>query len=446
MTLIVPWQNTIMIQQVSSINEHPEWASTDVGIEGTGTSNSKFVLNLNNLPNFTINPVTIDRNLSTNRSDYRTTEFQQIGESAPRFSLEMKANAYNLSLFFWLLMQNGGMEDTTSTINRATFVPYTNDSIEIYTSIAKLMVDASTSVCNDTVSHFLLGCICESITLSSEERGFISLKAGMIGSSFKIYNILGKLQNVNNFPRLNRNPVEAGDNLTVTHNGTAYTTVSEISSDGFSDPADLDSLKCEVAVSAFTNSLTDEQIVIGDFNFPDDHINQIMKVKFSDETSAWSSFGLVSESSLKWQNSIIQLGDSSDTYTEIQIPSFSLTLSNNVTPKFSDESRCYGYSLGKFKGTGSFFIPFIESSEGGNQALDDYKYGIDKWLRLYWGTIDASNDGNFSLTMKIRYIDVQYSGDVEIGAQVNFEVVYDGTQQFAAICGYDSSKLKRGIS
>ncbi len=141
----------------------------------------------------------------------------------------------------------------------------------------------------------------------------------------------------------------------------------------------------------------------------------------------------------------MQLGVDSSNTTTINSPTFNLTLKNNVIGKFYDEEVVQKYLLGGLVGTGSFFIPFSQTIEVGNATLKDFKYGNESFFRIYWGTPDASTDGDFSITSQIKYNNVISTGDVEIGSEVTFDVIYDGSQELDIKCGYSSTKLIRGI-
>ena len=174
-----------------------------------------------------------------------------------------------------------------------------------------------------------------------------------------------------------------------------------------------------------------------------------MTYSIAGESSTWSdidsSYGMSSETPLKWQDAVIHLGADSSNTTTINSPTFNLTLTNNIIGKFYNEESVQKYSLGRLAGTGSFFIPFSQGVEGGNVGLKDFRYGNDSFFRVYWGTADASTDGDFSITSQIRYNNVNLTGDVEIGSEITFDMVYDSSQALEIKCGYSNTKLIRGI-
>ncbi len=438
------WQSNYHIQQTESINEHPKFRSTDIGIKGTGSAAGKFIFPITNRPHLPISPQLRENILVTGRADKRTIEFVQDILDPPTFTLEMPANAYNLSLFLWLLFQRGASETTSGSVVTSTFIPYTSVDIEVYTAVSRSMVDAITTINQDTTSHLILGCICQSLTISAEERGILRLSAEMIGASHRLYNTLGKLESTYNYPRLNWNSISVTDTLTVSHNGTAYTLKTNVASDGFTDPADLATNEYEVATTAFTNSLTGESIAIGDFNFPDDHVDDIMTISIEGESGTWDSLGLDDSSFLKYQDANIYLGDDVDNLVATKLPGFSMTFLNNAVTKFFSSSSVDSFQLGKLQGNGTIFIPFGET-KGGNNPLNAFKNEENVYFRIYWGSSGATSDGEFSITTGIRYSGISYEGDAEIGAQSSFTGVYTGTQALSIKCGYGSSKLIRGI-
>jgi len=442
---LVDWMSPYYIQQCSEINQHPKWRSTDIGILGTGSGNGRFVLPITNRPHL---PTTLNRNdkpLMTGRAEDRIEEISETNVMAPQFTLEMPLNVYNFSLFAWLFFQTGASETTSDSVKIASFIPYTSTDTEIYASIVRRMVDASTSINQDTDSHLLMGCVCRSLSISASEGEIVLLKADMIGGRHRLYNTLGKLENSYNFPRLNWNVISATDTLSVYHNGIAYTSVTETSSDGFTDPEDLNSNECEVAVASFINTNTDENIVIGDFNFPDEHAGETMTISIAGENSQWDSLVMDTEGFLKMENAKIYIGDDISNLVATKLKNFSFTFNNNIVPKFYDSGDVRSYSLGKLEGYGEFFIPFSEN-EGGNNPLSDFKDGNDIVIRIYWGSVDATSDGDMSITTNIRYTNVVYNDENEIGAATRFKLAYDGTTGLNIKCGYDTNKLIRGIT
>jgi len=438
-SVLADWQEQYYIQQTSDINERPRWRDSDTGIR-----NGKFVLYLTNRPHLPVVPVPKETMLSFGRSDRRTDEYDQFATNVPSFTLEGPANAYNLSLFLWLLFQNGASEtyDSNNQVNISTFIPYTSADVNTYCSILRKMVDSTTTINQDTESHLMLGCVCKSLTLNSTEREVLTYTAEMVGASHRKYNTLGKLENVYNYPRLNWSPVSATDTLTVKHNGTAYTLVTKVSSDGFTDPSELSASECEVAVANFTNSATGESIRIGDFNFPDEHVGEEMTVSIEGESDTWSSLSLSSESWLRWQDATIKIGTDSNNLNIINLSGFNLTIANNIVPQFYDSGDVHKFSLGRLEVDGSISIPY-SSVEGGSLPLDYFKTQETVYMQIYWGSLDADTDNSLSIDMAVRYIDVSYDTGIEIAGKVSFINTYTGNKNLTIKCGYNANNLSR---
>ncbi len=188
MAVLMPWQSNYFVQQTDSINEHPKFSSTDIGVLGTGSSNAKFTLPVLNNLTFPSNILASNIRLSSGRSDSKSTEHRVDNITAPTFTLNMPTDSYNLSLFLWLLLQNGSSETLNGSIYTANFVPYTSEDVEKYVAITRRMVDASTTVSQDTDSHLMLGVVCSSLVLNSDERGLLNLTTEMISDESSIYN------------------------------------------------------------------------------------------------------------------------------------------------------------------------------------------------------------------------------------------------------------------
>lgn len=444
------WQDLIMIQQtVNRLEEQPEYdKDANIGITGDGSADSgKFVMPLSNHPNLP-SPTTITNlELATGRSDAHTVEHVQTASEAPTFTLEMPANAHNVSLFLWSLFQSGASESETGGTITMTCIPYVSPVPEVWLAVTRLMIAVSNTITMDTVSHMVYGCICRSLTLTSEEGGLMNLSAEIVVGGHRIYNRV--TQSATNMPRVNYYPnLTTGDTLYYTNTSNVLTFSGKTST--FTAPGSLGATTVEVATTAFTDGSTDELIKAGDMNFPTARVGDeiIVRPNTSGNSEAWSTHDAFDTTAyLKYQNAQISLGTdtTSANLTPVNLPGFSITITNNAEPHFYNSPIPYKYTLGKLEVTGSFFLPWGTATEGANLALSDYKAGNDTSMQIYWGTASASNPLDFSIEINMIKDDVVIEGDTELGSQTNFKLVSDGTYGLSIKTAYNSDTLDRGL-
>ncbi len=447
----VPWMDRFLIQQTTNrMEEHPEYdKDANIGITGDTTADSgKFTMPLINHPHLP-SPTTINNlELATGRSDGYTVEHIQTASEAPTFTLEMPANAHNLSLFLWSLFQTGASENESSGTITMTCVPYTSPVPEMWLAVTRLMLDINTKITLDTISHMVYGCICRSLTLTAEEGGLLNLSAEIVVGGHRIYNKI--TDSATNMPRVNYYPnLVSGDTMYYT-SPTTGTLTFDAENTIFTAPGSLNSTTVQVAATAFTDGNTDELIKAGDFNFPTARLGGSLYIRpnTSGVSESWSVHdGFDTTTFLKWQDAQTSLGTdtTSANLTPINLPGFSLTITNNAEPHFYNSPIPYKYTLGKFEVNGSFFLPWGTATEGANNALNDYKAGTDMSLQIYWGTDLATVPLDFSIEVNLLHDDVSIEGDTELGTQTNFRGVTDGTYGLSIKAAYNNDTLDRGL-
>ena len=384
------WQTLYAIEQTAGLTNFPKFYrgaagapgyASSKGILGTGTDTTDgiFLLDVTGgQPHLAPTTATKDTERTVGISSRYTMEFDQTAASAPTVTIETPADAYKLSLFLWLLMQNGASEVDNGTTRTAIYVPYTSPDTEIYAALVRCMVDSSTIKNVDHSSHLLTGCICSDITLKSEEGGLLTLTATFIGAAWYRYNVLGY---ISNSPRLKRYPITTGSPVTVKRWDGAAWTLIEIAAEVATD-------------SLFTTLLAGNvewSLATGNFNFAAADITsyagqwitvEINDIKNDGDDLAWSNMGgFALQTPLKWQNATIYLNG-----TLINLPGISLSLKNNTASKFYDSDAIQKFVLGRFNAEGEIRIPWGTTTEGGNTALLDFIGGTTAYLTVYWGT------------------------------------------------------------
>jgi len=133
------------------------------------------------------------------------------------------------------------------------------------------------------------------------------------------------------------------------------------------------------------------------------------------------AFTFQTASCLQWQNAVVTLDG-----TTINIPGFSLTISNNAITKFYDNATAVRHDAGEFTATGSFSVPWSQTIEGGNAQIDAFAAGTSSRLVIYWGDSELANaNGEFTIIANIRPTGVNVTGDDEIITEVSFECASD---------------------
>jgi len=185
MAIRTTWQDKYAIEQTSSLTATPTFASTAIGIEGTGSSGGKFLMPLTDHPHLPPASATQENELAVGVSQRHNLEYNQTIAEPSTVTINMLANAYNVSLFLWLLFQTGATESSGS-VNTLQCIPYTSAEIEIYTAITRLL--GGTAGDDDTVSQYMPGCVCRSVTISGETGGIVTLAAEMVGANWATAN------------------------------------------------------------------------------------------------------------------------------------------------------------------------------------------------------------------------------------------------------------------
>ena len=195
-TVKAGWGSQYMIQQTSSRTAAPTFkqqgqlaaSAGNIGIEGDGSINSdvgRFIMPLLNAPHINPGFATVDHFTSTGRADlFPAYDMTSVPSEPASVTLEMPLNAYNLSLFAWLLFQNGASESGV-TYNTIVCVPYTSPGVEIYCAILRMMEDSNAvkpNALTSTMSHILYGGICRSFTISGASGDILRLSAEVVGS------------------------------------------------------------------------------------------------------------------------------------------------------------------------------------------------------------------------------------------------------------------------
>lgn len=129
------------------------------------------------------------------------------------------------------------------------------------------------------------------------------------------------------------------------------------------------------------------------------------------------TFTFHTASCLQMQNAVVTLDG-----TTINVPSFSLNITNNALTKFYDNATAVRHDVSDFSVTGNIKIPWAQATEGANTQVDAFCNGTASRLVIYWGDSEIANaDGEFTIITHVRRTGVSVEGDDEIISSVDFE-------------------------
>jgi hypothetical protein len=141
---------------------------------------------------------------------------------------------------------------------------------------------------------------------------------------------------------------------------------------------------------------------------------------YSQETNrdiASDTLTFIASAPLQWQSATVTLSG-----TTVNIPGFSLTLSNNLLTKFYDNSVAVRHDLFNFTGEGTIRIPFAATTVGANAQVDAFAAGTNSRLVIYWGNSEiADADDEFTIIANIRRTGATVTGEDEVITEVPFE-------------------------
>jgi hypothetical protein len=174
---------------------------------------------------------------------------------------------------------------------------------------------------------------------------------------------------------------------------------------------------------------------------------------------------------LKWQNAKVIMDDAYITpadpesglkvlaetdNTTFGMDGFELNIANGLIAKFYNSNQVQAFVLGKYTAEGSIVIPWVLPGPGGAAAIANKYYwknitqfrdGITKHLKIYWGHADAEADNSLVIDMYIKYTEGALEGDDVLGSNMNFMCVQPaaGVPSIVIKCGHSQSLLDRGF-
>jgi len=147
---------------------------------------------------------------------------------------------------------------------------------------------------------------------------------------------------------------------------------------------------------------------------------------------------------LKFQNMTATIADAGGEGAAIQVPSFSITVSETPTWSFYNDTQASNVALGPIEVNGSISFPWSDSNYGTDSSITDFMNGQDKEVILSWGDTDAT--GYVYVKLNCFITDYTIGGDNELVVEATLTGVAssDGsTPPITIITQYDSATLSR---
>ena len=462
---IVDWGSVYLVQQASAINEWPKFNTTsNIGVYGTGSSGAKFVIPITNAPNLTT-PVYRDRIAKhTSKSARNEKDYFLQFRGLNTITLEMPLNSYNLSLFLWLLFQNGSSETADGSNEVALFEPYTSSDPEIFCVLTRVLRAISTNRRDDYTSQTALGCVCKSITVNGVQSGVLAMTGDLVPSFITTYNTLGLIRN-NYSDRLNHYPIVGGSQVTVSflqrqaEPTTALTANEVVVDSNFKEPANM--LANEIEWSLATGNFNFSKTLQDSYGTPGSEA--LVKIDLgsgSYDDNTWSSIlGFGTDSWIKFEDLTIQSNKLTGSTTltnfeSLDCSKFSLTITNNVESYAGTNQRVNKFILGSLDIVGSITIsraglPYWDASDGPyNSDQNAAIYNELKAIKIFKGaSATESTDGNISIVLPYAVTNIITEIDgTETVDTIEFEAAESASYtDYFLRCVYASSKLVRGI-
>jgi len=145
--------------------------------------------------------------------------------------------------------------------------------------------------------------------------------------------------------------------------------------------------------------------------------------------SSGDNFTLSTDAPLLWRNCVTKIGNSYNSLETFDFKELSLSLSNSVVGKKFNNASVQRFVLGKIEGTGSFVVPWENSSTSFtyNTLLSNLLSGNVTRLSMYWGRQYVDTGSTVSINLLIRYNKGGVSSDDEISSDMAWELVEDAS-------------------
>jgi hypothetical protein len=450
----------------------PNYAVTEIGIQGTGTKAGKFAMPLNDHPNYKAPSGNLETEQATGIATRRKSEYNivQTGE-AVQFNLPQNGDAYNTSLFAQLLFQYGFTNPANTAADGAGLniykcSRYTTAETKFFAHFVRHLQPQGNGA---DIDLLVRGGICHTLTVSAETGGVLTIEPTIYGAKWEQTNMSG-VANTAASSFANITPLKFQDSsfavLDIDHTNAATVTLSGVDADGATNGT------ITSAGSEFTTG------------FPDVDANGVVVVEGSLNNNGVFAITKTSTSILKRKDApgassypdFVDEGATTEvkitpaTWRTINTPSVSMTFTNNCQFTYYNDDEASSALTGRLTCEGTFSMPFGTANVGTNYMVQRFLNGQEFLLAWYWGQSDDAVDvmDDFKLTpvapidrlkndttetapknyasfvVCARITDYEMAGDNEQMIDVTFQgVTTDFHEAFEMYFGVDKEKSER---
>jgi len=161
-------------------------AASDIGILGDGTANGKFALPLTSHPNYKAPTGSVDARQARGIAERHAREYNIVQTGDPvEFTLDMNGNAYNISAFIALLLQNGVSEAATVNTNGAnllTGIPYTLADVNNYAYLSRSLQPVGGG---KSIDALIKGAICSGLQITGQQGAVLQIQPTIRAASWE---------------------------------------------------------------------------------------------------------------------------------------------------------------------------------------------------------------------------------------------------------------------
>jgi len=127
----------------------------------------------------------------------------------------------------------------------------------------------------------------------------------------------------------------------------------------------------------------------------------------------------------------------------VELEGFTMTITNNAIPRHYGSNTVQKFITGDITVEGSITVFWGDTNHGQEAEITDFIAGTDNLLEIYWGSKSGTSAGDLDLKVNARYTGATVVAEDEIGIELPFIGVYDGTNDAVDIVLADG--IDRGI-
>jgi hypothetical protein len=427
-------------------------AAGDVGVQGAANLAGKFLLPLNDHPNFKSPSGVVDTEQARGISPRHDGEYDTVVSGEPvEFALPLNAHAYNIAAFLPLFFQTGAVESAHSvgalSLNRLVCTPYSLADTQYFAYLRRHVQPASGS---DAIDLAVSGAIASALNFSGESGGVITQEVTIQGAKWEQADYSGKVT------QMLAAGFDKAQSLKYQDSQIAIEDVYSVTEDiaiGALTFADADPDTIVRSSGDFTTNLSAGDFIYvkgsaqNDGRYEIDTVVALTITLAAGETlAAEVNAGVVTIAKVNWVTT--------------HAPSINFTLSNNPTFNFYNDDVASSVHLGRLTVEGAITIPFGQATVGENYMISRFLNGAPLRIAWYWGQSGAAvnhetdfdlndsvvgperykNDSSstdprnfFSIVVNAMVTDYEMAGDNELQVECTLSGVNDSVNNAVEI-------------